>query len=33
MNVHLILPHLYTKFHDQIYLTLAVKKNKISDKH
>jgi hypothetical protein len=26
MNVHLILPHLYTKFHCQIHLTLAVTK-------
>jgi hypothetical protein len=26
MNVHLSLPHLYTKFYDQIHLTLAVTK-------
>jgi hypothetical protein len=26
MNVHLRLPHLYTKFHGQIHLTLAVTK-------
>jgi hypothetical protein len=33
MNVHLSLPQLYTKFHGQIHLTLAVtKKDKISDK-
>ena len=28
MNVHLSLPHLYTKFHGQIHLTLAVTKKK-----
>jgi hypothetical protein len=27
MNVHLSLPHLYTKFHGQIHLTIAVTKN------
>jgi hypothetical protein len=26
MNVYLSLPHLYTKFHGQIHLTLAVTK-------
>jgi hypothetical protein len=29
MNVHLSLPHLYTKFHGQIHLTLAVTKRQI----
>ena len=32
MNVHLSLTHLYTKFYAQIYLSLAVKKDKIYDK-
>ena len=29
MNVHLGLPHLHINFHDQIHLTLTVKKKQI----
>jgi hypothetical protein len=29
MNVHLGLPYLYTKFHGQIHLTLAITKRQI----